>query len=190
MIRHADTLDRVRLRELAAALEQRTAPRRRQRPWVALTVARPGDDPRHGALLRLFPRTVEVPPLRLHAGDVPALVSFFLASSAAAALTCSPEAMRPLHAGRGRATPSSCSRCCARWSRHRRTGAIQPDDLPPGSAVSRRLLSPIEAMRARRGRAGARRRRRRQGRAARSLGMSRATIYRKIHDYGIVLTPR
>ena len=27
-------------------------------------------------------------------------------------------------------------------------------------------------------------------RAARSLGMSRATIYRKIHDYGIVLAPR
>jgi sigma-54 dependent transcriptional regulator, acetoin dehydrogenase operon transcriptional activator AcoR len=27
-------------------------------------------------------------------------------------------------------------------------------------------------------------------RAARSLGMSRATIYRKIHDYGIVLSPR
>ena len=75
--------------------------------------------------------------------------------------------------------------------RHRRTGAIQPDDLPPEvHAVSRRLLSPLEAME-------------RDAivqsladadgnkvRAARSLGMSRATIYRKIHDYGIVLTPR
>ena len=28
--------------------------------------------------------------------------------------------------------------------------------------------------------------RRQQGAAARSLGMSRATIYRKIHEYGIV----
>ena len=70
---------------------------------------------------------------------------------------------------------------------HRRTGLITPEDLPPEvHAVSRRVLTPLEAME-------------RDAivkcladangnkvQAARSLGMSRATIYRKIHDYGIV----
>ena len=72
--------------------------------------------------------------------------------------------------------------------RHRRTGSITPDDLPPRvRAVSRRHLSLIEAMqrdavvRALADAGGD------KTRAARSLGMSRATIYRKIHDYGIML---
>jgi sigma-54 dependent transcriptional regulator, acetoin dehydrogenase operon transcriptional activator AcoR len=78
VIRHADTLDRVQLRELAAALDIARHPGEKSPPWVALTVSRPGDDPDTAALLRLFPMTVEVPPLRLHAGDVPSLVSFFL----------------------------------------------------------------------------------------------------------------
>ena len=72
--------------------------------------------------------------------------------------------------------------------RHRRTGSIAPDDLPPSvRAVSRRHLSLIEALqrdavvRALADAGGD------KTRAARSLGMSRATIYRKIHDYGIML---
>jgi transcriptional regulator of acetoin/glycerol metabolism len=69
----------------------------------------------------------------------------------------------------------------------RRAGSIQPTDLPPECwTVSRRLLSPLESME-------------RDAivqslldcdgnkvKAAESLGMSRATIYRKIHEYGIV----
>jgi transcriptional regulator of acetoin/glycerol metabolism len=70
---------------------------------------------------------------------------------------------------------------------HRRSGSIRPNDLPPECwTVSRRLLSPLESME-------------RDAivqslldyegnkvKAAESLGMSRATIYRKIHEYGIV----
>ncbi len=69
----------------------------------------------------------------------------------------------------------------------RRSGTIQPGDLPPECwTVSRRLLSPLESME-------------RDAiveslldhdgnkvKAAEALGMSRATIYRKIHEYGIV----
>src|SRR5690242_19509336 len=72
-------------------------------------------------------------------------------------------------------------------AQHRRTGAIQPDDLPPECrTLSRRLLSPLESMErdaiveALLDSGG------NKMRAARSLGMSRATIYRKIHEYGIV----
>ena len=70
---------------------------------------------------------------------------------------------------------------------HRRTGTIRLADLPPEClTVSRRLLGPLESMQ-------------RDAivkslldyhgnkvKTAESLGMSRATIYRKIHQYGII----
>ena len=72
--------------------------------------------------------------------------------------------------------------------RHRRAGIILPEDLPPAvQVVSRRLLSQLEslerdaivqALLAAHGN---------KSEAASALGMSRATIYRKIHDYGIVV---
>src|SRR5258706_240542 len=70
---------------------------------------------------------------------------------------------------------------------HRRAGAIQPSDLPPECwTVSRRLLSPLESIerdaivQALLDSGG------NKLKAAKSLGMSRATIYRKVHEYGIV----
>jgi sigma-54 dependent transcriptional regulator, acetoin dehydrogenase operon transcriptional activator AcoR len=64
---------------------------------------------------------------------------------------------------------------------------IQPDELPPEcQTVSRRVLSPLESMERDaivRGLLGASGH---KDEVARSLGMSRATIYRKIHEYGIV----
>jgi transcriptional regulator of acetoin/glycerol metabolism len=71
--------------------------------------------------------------------------------------------------------------------KRRRSGQIQPDDLPPEArTVSRRRLSPLESMErdaivhslvdAKGSKVE----------AARALEMSRATIYRKIHEYGIV----
>ncbi len=192
VIRHADTLDRIRLRELAAALDSARRLGEDGLPWVALTVARPGDDPDTAALLRLFPRTVEVPPLRLHAGDVPSLVSFFLGQlGPSGSLTCSPEAMGILARGTWPGNAQQLLEVLREVVRHRRTGAIQVEDLPPSvRSGSRRHLNLIEAMQrdavvqALTDAEGD------KTRAARSLGMSRATIYRKIHDYGIVLTPR
>ncbi|MGO9159642.1 MAG: helix-turn-helix domain-containing protein [Streptosporangiaceae bacterium] len=84
-------------------------------------------------------------------------------------------------------TPSSCGRCCGGWCTGGGPAPIGPGDLPPECwTVSRRLLSPLESME-------------RDAivqslldhdgnkvKAAESLGMSRVTIYRKIHEYGIV----
>jgi transcriptional regulator with AAA-type ATPase domain len=192
VIRHADTLDRVQLRELAAALGSARRPGEARPPWVALTVAHPGDDPDTAGLLRLFPMTVEVPPLRLHAGDVPSLVSFFLGQlGPSGSLTCSPEALGTLSRGTWPGNARQLLEVLREVARHRRTGAIQPEDLPPSvRSGSRRHLNLIEAMQrdavvqALTDADGD------KTRAARSLGMSRATIYRKIHDYGIVLAPR
>jgi sigma-54 dependent transcriptional regulator, acetoin dehydrogenase operon transcriptional activator AcoR len=192
VIRHADRLDRARLRELAAVLGGARRPGEDGAPWVALTLAHPGDDADTAALLRLFPRTVEVPPLRLHAGDVPSLVSFFLGQlGPSGALTCSPEAMGTLARGTWPGNAQQLLEVLREVVRHRRTGAIAPEDLPPSvRSGSRRHLNLIEAMQrdavvqALTDAEGD------KTRAARSLGMSRATIYRKIHDYGIVLAPR
>ena len=74
-----------------------------------------------------------------------------------------------------------------------RTGSIRRAELPPECwTVSRRLLSPLESMERDSDRAEPARLQGQQGQGAESLGMSGATIYRKIHEYGIVtrgLTP-
>ena len=73
----------------------------------------------------------------------------------------------------------------------RRTGTITARDLPPEiMSVSRRLLSPLESLERdaiARALADARGN---KAKAAKSLGMSRATIYRKIHEFGIVTSAR
>ena len=62
----------VRLRELVAALGSARRTTDGSPPWVAVTVG-PGraSDPDPATLLRLFPSTVEVPPLRHHLEDMP-----------------------------------------------------------------------------------------------------------------------
>ena len=71
--------------------------------------------------------------------------------------------------------------------RYRRAGVIGVEDLPPGMhSISRRVLSTLESMerdaivRSLADAGG------NKMRAARALGISRATIYRKIHEFGIV----
>jgi transcriptional regulator of acetoin/glycerol metabolism len=70
---------------------------------------------------------------------------------------------------------------------HRRGGSIDAKDLPPElHSISRRVLSTLESMerdaivRSLADTNG------NKVQAARSLGMSRATIYRKIHEFGII----
>ena len=70
---------------------------------------------------------------------------------------------------------------------HRRTGSIHPADLPPECwTVSRRLLSPLESMQRDAIVQSLLDYKGNKVKAAESLGMSRATISRKIHEYGIV----
>jgi transcriptional regulator of acetoin/glycerol metabolism len=76
----------------------------------------------------------------------------------------------------------------------RRAGVIMPRDLPPECwTVSRRLLSPLESIERDAIVQSLQDHDGNKVRAAEALGMSRATIYRKIHEYGIVasgsLTP-
>ena len=154
--------------------------------WVAVTTG-PGRPDRTRPGARFFPVTVAVPPLRLHVEDLPALVPFLLARLAPGGhLVCSPEACAahalPL-AGQRRAAGGGAAATCAapagRRDPARGPAAGAAPVKPPGA-------QPPGVDGARRHRAQPRRHPRQQGQAARALGMSRATIYRKIHEYGIV----
>jgi transcriptional regulator of acetoin/glycerol metabolism len=186
VIQHADRVSGASLRALARLLEQARAAQ--SPPWIAMTMSQRHDAGELADLLRFFPSTVELPPLRYHLEDVSALVPFFLARLVPdGRLTCSPEAMQMLCRSSWPGNVEQLWQVLRNIVQRRRSGSIQPDDLPPECrTVSRRLLSPLEAME-------------RDAivrslidwngnkiKAAAALGMSRATIYRKIHEYGIV----
>ena len=188
VIRHVDRLSAVRLRTLWIALEQALAAGRQQALWVAVTLSQSPVGPDLASVLQFFPSTVELPPLRHHIEDMQELVPFFLAKlDHDSRLTCSPGAMQLLLRFSWPGNTEQLWQVLRRVVRHKRSGTIDPGDLPPECwTVSRRLLSPLESME-------------RDAivqalldfngnkvKTAESLGMSRATIYRKIHEYGIV----
>jgi sigma-54 dependent transcriptional regulator, acetoin dehydrogenase operon transcriptional activator AcoR len=186
VIRHVDRLSARRLHALSTALE--TAAGRKHALWVAVTLqkGRMGTD--LAGLLRFFPSTVELAPLRHHIEDLHDLVPFFLAKlKQHGKLVCSSEAMQLLQRSSWPGNTEQLWQVVKQVVQHRRTGAIQPHDLPPECwTVSRRLLSPLESMERDAIVASLHDHEGNKVKAAESLGMSRATIYRKIHEYGIV----
>ena len=191
VLRHVHVLNARQVRGLTAALQEARAAGRDAGLRVAVTLDRGAARADLTGLLRLFPGTVEVPPLRHHSEDLRDLVPFFLGKlSQQGRVTCSPAATQLLlrHAWPGNA--AQLWTVLKQVVRRRRVGQIMPEDLPPECwTVSRRMLSPLESIE-------------RDAivqslldhggnkiRAARALGMSRATIYRRIHEYGIVTAP-
>jgi len=186
-----DTLSGRQVRALSGALQEAKAAGKEETLRVAVTLDRSQARADLTALLRLFPGTVQVPPLRHHNEDLRELVPFFLGKlSQQGRVTCSAAAMQLLlrHTWPGNA--AQLWQVLKQVVQRRRAGAIGPGDLPPECwTVSRRVLSPLESIE-------------RDAivqslldnggnkiRAARALGMSRATIYRRIHEYGIVTPP-
>jgi transcriptional regulator of acetoin/glycerol metabolism len=190
LIRHADALTAKQMHSLASALQEARAAERQEELRVAVTLNRKQAGADLTRLLRFFQGTVELPPLRHHIEDLHELVPFFLARlSQQGRLTCSPEAMQLLLRHNWPGNTEQLWQVLKQVVQRRRAGVIMPRDLPPECwTVSRRLLSPLESIE-------------RDAivqslldhdgnkvRAAEALGMSRATIYRKIHEYGIVIS--
>lgn len=154
--------------------------------WIALTL--PGNrSDISDQLVGFFPRTVAVPPLRHHVEDIPALVRSSLAKVGVTDLTFSTATMNQLMRLPWKGNITHLRAVLAAVARRRRTGVLELADLPPECrATSRRQLTAIEALeRDAIVDALSRHDGEKQG-AASALGMSRATIYRKIRDYGIV----
>lgn len=184
VLRHLERVHDVGLRVLGDSLEDVA---RRQSAWTALLVPEGTLPPELGRLLRLFPATVHVPPLRHHVEDVEQLVPFLLLRLGTnGQLTCSPEAMQLLLRSTWPGNVQQLLEVLRHVLRHRRAGVIQPTDLPPElQAASRRRLSTMEAIERDAIVRGLQDAEGNKAEAARALGMSRATIYRKMRDYGI-----
>ena len=188
VLRHVDRLPTSVLRALTTLLEQTRRSTDQPRSWVVAT--RSSDAPSSDELADLigcFPSSVQVPPLRHHIEDLPELVELFIARlTRGAHLTCSPEAMRLLMRNQWPGNVEQLRGMLLKVVAHRRTGVIKLADLPADAmATARRVLSPLESIE-------------RDAvvetlintggncaQAALHLGMSRATIYRKIRYYGI-----
>jgi transcriptional regulator of acetoin/glycerol metabolism len=188
VIRHADRLSAVRLQALWIALEQTLAAGRQHVLWVAVTLSQSPVSGDLAGLLKFFPGAVELPPLRHHIEDLHELVPFFLAKlNPHDPLACSPEAMQLLLRSNWPGNTEQLWQVLRTVARHRHTGTIHPGDLPPECwSVSRRLLSPLESMERDAIVQSLLDHQGNKAKAAQSLGMSRATIYRKVHQYGII----
>ena len=191
VIRHVDALNAKQMHALASALGEVRAAGRQAELRVAVTLNRKqatADLNPMARLLRFFPGTVELPPLRHHIEDLHELVPFFLARlSQQGRLTCSAEAMQLLLRHNWPGNTEQLWQVLRQVVQRRRAGAIMPRDLPPECwTVSRRLLSPLESIERDAIVQSLQDHDGNKVRAAEALGMSRATIYRKIHEYGIV----
>ena len=191
VIRHVDALNAKQVHALASALQEAKTAKRDKHLRVALTLNRKqaGADLNPMArLLRFFHGTVELPPLRHHIEDLHELVPFFLARlSQQGRLTCSPEAMQLLLRHNWPGNTEQLWQVLKQVVQRRRVGVIMPRVLPPECwTVSRRLLSPLESIERDAIVQSLQDHEGNKVRAAEALGMSRATIYRKIHEYGIV----
>jgi transcriptional regulator of acetoin/glycerol metabolism len=192
VIQHVHALSVRQLHGLTSALQEAWAQDRQSRLRVAITLSRDGIEADLTKLLRFFPSTVEVPPLRHHIEDLHELVPFLLARlNQQGRVTCSPEAMQLLMRHSWPGNVEQLWQVLKQVVQSRRSGMIKPKDLPPECwTVSRRLLNPLESLERDAIVASLLDYNGNKVKAAEALGMSRATIYRKIHEYGIVTVSR
>ena len=192
VLTHVDRLTQEGVQALAEVLEPHRESTDIERAWVVVTMSTPprDDAPDLTPLLACFPTTVQVPPLRHHAEDVAELVPHLLArATRGGTLSCSPAAMSALMRNAWPGNVEQLARVLHKVTAKRRSGVIDVRDLPAECLATRRwVLTPIEAMEcdaivAALAEAGGS-----KAEAARSLGMSRATMYRKIRGYGISTT--
>ncbi len=185
VLRHLDRLNDVALRVLTAAVQEVAA---RQGTWVAVAMTGAAQSPELARLLELCVHTVRVPPLRHHVEDVQALTPFLLQRlGTGGRLTCSAEAMQVLLRAPWPGNVEQLLGALRHVLSHHRTGTIAVTDLPPEvQALSRHRLSTLEALERDAVVLALQEAGGNKAQAARALGMARATIYRKIHEYGII----
>lgn len=187
VIRHAHLLVEAQFDELSELFQEVKDASVARDPWIALTThANSCQEGLNLHLLHFFPRTIVVPPLRHHLEDVPALVRLLLNRVGAPDLILSRAAMSQLMRLPWPGNIEQLKDTLGQIVRTRRSGMVEMEDLPAEcNATTRRTLSRleilerdavIEALLTHEGDKTA---------AAEALGMSRATIYRKIRDYGI-----
>ncbi len=189
ILAHIDQLPDETLRALYDVLEPHRESTDIGRPWVVATRGRqsPEDDGDLARLLRCFPRSLQIPPLRHHIEDLSELVPFMISRlTKGGSLSCSAEAMHVLMRNRWAGNIAQLYQTMRKIVANRRTGVITVADLPPECRAStRRVLTLVESIECDAIVEALLNVDGNKLRAAQQLGMSRATIYRKIREYGI-----
>lgn len=190
LITHADALSSDLLDNLAELLVdiKEGASAAHQETWVVLTRVLPTTSDRvDSSIVPLFDRTITLTPLRHRSEDIAAMVPVLLRRiSRNNDLRMSSRAMNQLRRNAWPGNAYQLRQVLRKIVRHKRSGTIELSDLPAEClAVGRRMLSPLESLE-------------RdaivqalidfdgnKNKAAEHVGMSRATIYRKIREYCI-----
>jgi sigma-54 dependent transcriptional regulator, acetoin dehydrogenase operon transcriptional activator AcoR len=183
VIANVDSLPSDTLEPLAAVLQARAG-----RGWVAATVGAATRSPLVDMLvLPFFTHTVTVPALRHRIEDLEELVPFLLRDlTRGADVRLDRDAMRQLAKLPWPGNVRQLRKVLAETVARQRSGLIGVDKLPAECrSLARRKLTQIEALerdaivRSLQENGGS------KAAAADALGMSRATIYRKIKEFGI-----
>jgi transcriptional regulator of acetoin/glycerol metabolism len=182
VIADVDDMDEDTLESITSMLVARAG-----RGWIAATRSSTAPSAPLKELLPLFTHTVTVPALRHRIDDLEELVPLLLREiTRGGDVGLAPDAMRQLSRLPWPGNISQLRRVLTETVARQRSGTISADKLPPECrSVTRRKLTQLEALerdaivRSLQDNGGNKRE------AARSLGMSRATIYRKLSDYGI-----
>lgn len=183
VLRDAHLLDRELQQVVTTVLQGRDAGARAQ-----VVMTRQG--PLHGPgdqLDALFDTRVEVPPIRHRAGDIEQLVHHFLRRyRPGGEITCSPAALAALQQCPWPGNIRQIDAVVRELVRRQPGRVIQREDLPPECRVSSRtVLTPMEALERDAIMRGLEDMNANVQRTAQSLGISRATMYRKMRRYGI-----
>ena len=183
ILRDVDEFDDDMLFDVAEVLQGRE-----HAGWLGITVSTSDATPTLGAtLLPFFSHTIEVPPLRHRIEDLQVLVPTILRQlTRGRELDVAPDAMRQLSKYTWPGNVAELRQALRDVVTHHRSGTIAAQHLPPTyRAQSRHTLTRIEALE----RDAIVRSLEENGQnkvaAANALGISRATIYRKIKEFGI-----
>ncbi len=190
VLRHVDLLPPELVDALTEMLLQHSSVDAGTGPWVALTMSGSEHDGKvESQLLPHFPHTVVVPALRHHIEDVTHLVPHLLSrTSRRQELGVTPGVLNHLMKLPWPGNVEQLRQVLVKTAKVRRSGVVVLDDLPAECrAITRRRLSPMESLERDALIAALVAHGGRKERAAAALGLSRATVYRKIKDYGITV---
>lgn len=182
IVANVDELADEVLEPLAAVMQARAG-----RGWIAATTSSERNSPLVDALvLPFFTHTVTIPALRHRIEDLEQLVPMLLADLTPGQARLDSAAMRQLSRLPWPGNVAQLRNVLAQTVSRQRSGVIGIDQLPNECrSVSRRKLTRLEAIERDAIVRSLSENDRNKAEAAKALGMSRATIYRKIKDFGI-----
>ncbi|OBH53811.1 siderophore-interacting protein [Mycobacterium sp. E2479] len=182
VISGVDCIDEETLAAMVPVLRSRAC-----RGWVAATMSLSTPSPTVELLLPLFTHTVTVPALRHRIEDIEVLVPLLLRElTSGTDVRLDAAAMRQLSKLPWPGNVAQLRRVVAETIARQRSGVIGADKLPPECrSLARRKLTQMEALERDAIVRSLEDNDDNKLKAASALGMSRATIYRKMRDYGI-----